>query len=76
MTVKSSLFYFWRDLSLGRRIVVETLIWVTLISLVEVLFFGEAGSFRGAILAGIGFGLFFGLVNHIAIAQIKKNTGE
>jgi len=76
MTVKSSLFYFWRDLSLGRRIVVETLIWVTLISLVEVLFFGKAGSFGGSILAGIGFGFFFALVNHIAIAQIKKSTGE
>jgi len=44
--------------------------------MVEVLFFGKAGSFGGAILAGIGFGLFFALVNHIAIAQIKKSTGE
>ncbi len=56
--------------------VVETLIWVTLIVLVEFLFFGKAGKFGGAILAGIGFGIFFALVNHIAIAQIKKSTGE
>ncbi len=76
MTAKTSLFYFWRDLSFGRRVVVETLIWVTLIVLVEFLFFGKAGKFGGAILAGIGFGIFFALVNHIAIAQIKKSTGE
>jgi len=76
MTAKYSLFYFWRDLSFGRRVVIESLIWVTLIVLVEVLFFGKAGKFGGAILAGIGFGIFFALVNHIAIAQIKKATGE
>jgi len=76
MTAKSALFYFWRDLSFGRRIVIETLVWVTLILLVEVLFFGKAGNFGVAILAGIGFGIFFALVNHVAIAQIKKSTGE
>lgn len=76
MTVKSSLFYFWRDLSFGRRVVVESLVWVTLFVLVEALFFGKVGSFGGAVLAGIGLGIFFALVNHVAIAQIKKSTGE
>jgi len=56
--------------------VVETFVWVTLIVLVEFLFFGKAGKFGAGVLAGIGFGIFFALVNHIAIAQIKKATGE
>jgi len=76
MTVKTSFFYFWRDLSIGRRVIVETLVWVSLILLVEALFFGKAGNFGGAVLAGIGFGIFFALVNHVVIAQIKKSTGE
>jgi hypothetical protein len=76
MTVKHSLFYFWRDLTFGRRIIIELLICVTLIVLVEALFFGKAGDFGGAILAGIGFGVFFALINHIAITYIKKSTDE
>ncbi|HLL70654.1 MAG TPA: hypothetical protein VK363_04425 [Pyrinomonadaceae bacterium] len=73
---KSSLFHLWRDLSLGRRIVVESLFWVSALVLVEALFFGEAGSFGGAVFAGIGFGVFFAVINHICIAQIKKATDE
>ncbi len=76
MTAKYSLFYFWRDLSFGRRVVIESLVWVTLIVLVEVLFFGKGGKFGWAILAGIGFGVFFALVNHVTITYIKKSTGE
>ena len=73
---KSSLFHLWRDLSLWQRIVVESLFCVSLIVLIEALFFGESGSFGGAVLAGIGFGIFFALINHIVIAQIKKATDE
>ncbi len=53
---------------------VETFVWVILIVLVEFLFFGKAGKFGAGVLAGIGFGIFFALVNHFAIAQIKKAT--
>ena len=73
---KSSLFHLWRDLPLWRRIVVESLFCVSLVVLIEALFFGESGSFGDAVLAGIGFGVFFALINHICISQIKKATDE
>ena len=73
---KHSLFYLWRDLPVGRRIVIESLFWVSGMVFVEALFFGESGSFGGAVFAGIGFGVFFAIINQICIAQIKKATDE
>ena len=73
---KSSLFHLWRDLSLWRRIVVESLFCVSLVVLIEALFFGKSGSFGDAVFMGIGFGIFLALINHICIAQIKKATDE
>jgi hypothetical protein len=73
---KYSLFYLWRDLSLGQRIIVESLVCVTLSLLIEVLFFGKFGDFGGALLLGLALGIFLALINHITIAQIKKSTDE
>jgi hypothetical protein len=73
---KYSLFYLWRDLSLGRRIIVESLVCVTFSLLIEVLFFGKSGDFGGALIVGIALGIFLALINHITIAQIKKSTDE
>jgi hypothetical protein len=68
------LFNFWQNLSFWRRWGIESSFCVFLSLLISLLTSGLSADLGEAVLGGLVFGLFYSVVDHVAIAPSHTRT--
>lgn len=70
---KRSLFHSWRELTLGPRIIVNSIAGALIALLVELSLSGLNGDFGDSLFFGVFAGVFYAFIDHITINLAKND---